>query len=66
MNKLSYALTVLAALSLNIAPAQAVNKQLEANSNADLNLEQNQIKTLTNNGSFRFCFRLPSGVRVCF
>ena len=55
MNKFSCALTVLAALSLNVAPAQAVNEQLEANSNTNLNLEQNRIKTITNSGSSCVC-----------
>lgn len=65
MNNLSCALTIMATLSLNIVPAQAVNKQLEVSLTSSLNSEQNQVKKINNSSSSRYCFRLSFGRLWC-
>ena len=65
MKKLSSFVTILAALSLNIAPVQAGNKQLEVNLKSNSNLEQNQIEKISNSSSYRYCFRFAGGGVMC-
>ena len=65
MKNLFSALTILAVLSLNIAPVQAANKQLEANLESNSNLEQNQIEKINNSSSYRYCFWFTFGRVMC-
>ena len=65
MKKVSSFVTILAALSLNIAPVQASNKQLEVNLKSNPNLGQNQIEKINNSSSYRYCFRFTFGRVMC-
>lgn len=65
MKNLSSALVALTVISLNIAPVQAANKQLEATLESSFNVEQSPIEQINNDGSYRYCFRFTFGRIWC-
>ena len=61
MKNLSLILMTLAALSVNVTSAQAVNKQVEISVNKKSQSQGNKITTSTNIQ----CYWLPNGRLVC-
>ena len=59
MKKISSTLAIFAALSFNVAPALAVEKELEVNNQSNWQPESGQVTKLTNSTSvfyYRFCY----------
>ena len=48
MKNLSLALMALTTLSINLAPAQAVNKQIKISINSELNSQEHKLTNSTN------------------
>ena len=61
MKNLSLAFLVLTTLSINVASAQAANRQIKINANNELYSNQNQITNSTNIK----CYWLPIGIPIC-
>ena len=68
MKKISSTLAVLAAVSFNVAPALAVEKQLEVNNQSNGQPESGQVAKITNSTSvfyYRACWFSTIGTVVC-
>lgn len=68
MNKLLYSLTTsLAILGLNTIPSQALESNFDQNLSTQIESSQNQIKlSTTSNNTYRHCFWVAMGIKVCF
>ena len=61
MKNLSVALMLVTTLSINLAPARAVNKQVEIGVNNELHSQGNKITNSTN----AKCYEFPIGYIIC-
>ena len=67
MKNLSLALMVFTTLSINLAPAQAVNKQMKISAKNELHSQENTIVNSTNSEyrAKRYCYLIPFGIILC-
>ncbi|AFZ34835.1 hypothetical protein Sta7437_1265 [Stanieria cyanosphaera PCC 7437] len=68
MKKLLYSLvTSVAILGLNVFPSQALESNLDQDIANQVESSQNEIQlATTSNNTYKYCFWIAMGIKVCF